>query len=526
MAIDEGSLIEPLRPTVAFVGVDVPPEVQAAIRARGYSAEHCRPAQLEDSGYLSTLRAVVFIQDERAPVAVRKDLLRHAPRALDFGCNVVVRPAAGCFVGLLGMMSSTLLKDVISTPQKERPAPSIRIDDENTPWERIAEFVDRKGTGRPPERRLQPEIEPKRDGTPIQLTPPQEILVQRAFWDCERLYLRPLEDGRSGATVLLAFPTLKQPYYLSRWPTPCCLKIPSREEAFAEYKAHRERVDPYIPFHLGPQMIPERCFLGASEGIVVTDFVEESEVLVDCARAGRASAAIAGLFNRTLHGWYRDAKEIRTSLDGYLPEPDPIPGERMERARELGAKTSQEVLQKLLRGMKPKQLLVGPIHGDLNAGNILIRGGDAVVIDFSKHRPAGALLFDAASLEASLLVRGFAKDDRDEKAWLASVIPAYERDALLSMPPYIDPDSHSCWFFECVRQIRRYARQMERGEKQQYGVMVGAALLKLAAKDLRLSTREEGSRAAAYVLAEKALTGMLRVKNGTPPRNRRLARVT
>lgn len=504
MAIDEGALLEPLRSVVAFVDVAVPKAAQGAILMRGHVAKTCQPAQLENDNYVSTLRAVVFMQDKAAPETIRKALLRYAPRALDFGCNVVVRPAAGHFVGLLGMMEKTALKDLIATPQGDRPSPSIRIDDEGTQWSRIAEYVDQRGAGRPPDMGLRLEIEHKPDGTEIQLTQTQQILVKRAFWDCERLYLRPLEEGLSGAMVLLAFPALKQTYYTSRWPTPYCVKIAPRAEALTEYKTHRERVDPYIPFHLGPQVIAERCFLGANQGIVVTDFVEESESFVDCARAGRASAAIAGLFNRTLHGWYRDAKEVLAPLRGYLPVAGVIPKERMRRARELGAKRSQKALQGLLRRRKQKLLLVGPIHGDLNAGNILIRGGDAVVIDFSKHQKEGALLFDAASLEASLLVKGFAKDDRDTAVWLDSIIAAYDRDALLSTPPYIDPDSHSCWFFESIRQIRRYARQMERG-KQQYGVMLSAALLKLAAKDLQLPEREEGSRAAAYVLAERVL---------------------
>ena len=523
MAIDEGTLTEPKRPKVAWLDAAVPELALEALSRRGCLPESCTMAQLGDDGYLRTVRAVVFTQCPQSPAGIRKDLLRYAPRALDFGCNVVVRPAAGRYGGLLEVLGKTVLAKVIATPREEQAPPAIRIDDEETSWERIAEFVDRRATGRPPETQLEPEMESRKDGTPIELTPSQKVLFQRAFADCDRVYLRPLEGGRSGAIVLLAFPTLKQPYYPSRWPTPCCVKIASRAESFDEYKANRERVDPYVPFHLGPHLIPERCFLGAYEGIVVTDFVEESETLVDCARAGRAAAAIAGLFNRTLHGWHRDATVTRTPLGNFLPSQDEIPAERFRFAQELGATQAQASLQALIGRLASAEVLVGPIHGDLNAGNILVRGGDAVVIDFSKHKPEGAVICDPASLEASLLVVGFANDERATASWLQSVAPAYERAALLSTPPYIDPDSRSCWFFECIRQIRRYARQVERVEGQ-YAAALGAALLKLACKDLRFAEREHESRAAAYVLAEKILRPIVNQRRGgARSRNRRKA---
>jgi len=274
---------------------------------------------------------------------------------------------------------------------------------------------------------------------------------------------------------------------------------------------------------LGPHLIPERCFLGAYEGIVVTDFVEESEGLVDCAMAGRAAAAIAGLFNRTLHGWHRDAEVKDAPLRRFLPARETMPRERFTLARELGAELPQTKLEQLFGRLRSTKVLVGPIHGDLNAGNILVRGGDSVVIDFSKHEPEGAVLCDPAALEASLLVAGFAKDEREVAAWLHSVGPAYERAALLSTPPYVDPDSRSCWFFECVRQIRRYARQVELNDGQ-YAAALAAALLKLACKDMRLGEREEASRAAAYVLAEKIMTAVAGQRSGgARKRNRRVA---
>lgn len=111
---------------------------------------------------------------------------------------------------------------------------------------------------------------------------------------------------------------------------------------------------------------------------------------------------------------------------------------------------------------------------------------------------------DAACLEASLLVEGFADDKRGIQEWLSSVSSLYDNPLLDGTLPYPNPKGHSCWFHVCVRQIRRYARQWE-CQEHQYAAALAVALLRKAVKDKDAPEPESSRRAVAYVLAERVL---------------------
>ena len=59
--------------------------------------------------------------------------------------------------------------------------------------------------------------------------------------------------------------------------------------------------------------------------------------------------------------------------------------------------------------------LVAPAHGDMHATNVLVRHGDAILIDFEKLEQHYPLTYDPASLEGGLLVEGFIKGSQEEK---------------------------------------------------------------------------------------------------------------
>src|SRR5262249_39128276 len=157
----------------------------------------------------------------------------------------------------------------------------------NAKWRDIANFLVEHPPGPPPRPRetLTITVERKKK----RWRRGYETLLRRAFWDCEKVHLQPMEDGRSGVAVYCAHakPAAEQ---LGRWPLPYFVKIGDRRKIFSEYVNYQDRVDPCIPFHLGPHLIPDRCCLGANAGVIVGDFVEESESLVDCAREGRAGS--------------------------------------------------------------------------------------------------------------------------------------------------------------------------------------------------------------------------------------------
>lgn len=151
-------------------------------------------------------------------------------------------------------------------------------------------------------------------------------------------------------------------------------------------------------------------------------------------------------------------------------------------------------------------VLMGPIHGDLHASNILVRANDAIVIDFYAHHNDMPILYDVACLEASLLLDGFASDDRKVLAWLKSIAPLYQGALLDNACATVHPKDASAWFFACITQIRLFARDAQRC-RGQYAAILAVALLIKASKDPSLKGKQSMRRAAACVLAEQLLDG-------------------
>jgi hypothetical protein len=176
----------------------------------------------------------------------------------------------------------------------------------------------------------------------------------------------------------------------------------------------------------------------------------------------------------------------------------------MAKARELGAALDITALRGLFERCTSIPVLVGPIHGDLHSGNVRVRATDAIVIDFVQHRDY-PLVYDAACLEASLLVEGFANDKREPQEWLESLKPLYETSPLEGAAvTQANPKNRSFWFHGTVHQIRRYARQWQIGPNQYAGVLALALLIK-AVKTPNAPEREAYRRAGAYLIAEKIL---------------------
>jgi len=474
----------------------------------------CSVQDLQQHAFLSALAAVVFTQNPAKPLQITRDLQAYAPMLLDYDCRVIVRhaPSAGDkFAQLLASvrlpMSGLPVEAGGRIEERDPPLPHVRVFGPIVPWRRVANFVAENPAGYAPsyDLNIPPIVDEVVDGEGIrQLSADHERLLRRAFWDCAEVHLVPMDDGRSGVSVYRAYSELAEGQ-LGRWPLPHFVKMGNRAKIFDEYQNYETRVDPYVPFHLGPHLVRERCCLGARHGIIVGDYVEESESLRDCARRGRAASAIACLFDRTLFGWHRFAQRKPSSIADELKHvfPRKIASNRFARAQELGARKTIAELRTLFDLCTESPVLIGPIHGDLHAANVRVRATDAIVIDFVGHREF-PLVYDAACLEASLLVEGFADDRRDCKEWLQSLEPLY--DFLLDGTlPHINPKNASFWFHACARQIRRYARQWE-CSSHQYAAALAVALLFKASKDSGARESEACRRAAAYVLAERILT--------------------
>lgn len=513
---------------MVYLGEPPSKKEERAFTDRGYEVEGYTEAMLSNPSDLVAVDSVIFTQNAHKPTEIFTQLKRCAETLLNFDCRIYVRvaeseslqkqaraivvnavnelklPAAGLFPSE---------REAVAADVKEREgnplAPFVYVCDSSVGWPDIARLIGDNPSGKPPNQDLKIDAI-NSEGQKITLTEENELLVRRAFWDCAEIHLRGMEDGLSGVSVFRAYAELEKGL-LGRWPYLYFLKIGSRQKVATEYEKYEGSALEYIPFYLGPSLRAERCGLGARQGIIVGDWVEGAEPLRDCARDGRAVPAIGNLFGRTLWSWRNLAKPDELSIPDYLENlfPTKIPSEREALIRELGATLSVSEMKDLFMRRNSKPVLAGPVHGDLHATNVLVRSGDAIVIDFEKVESRWPLVYDAAALEGGLLVDGFADDSRSPADILSSIISLYENGVILERISSCHPKDASTWFYDCVHQIRIQARQLE-FHPGQYATALALALIKKACNPHKFDDTKIRLRAVAYVLAEKILTARSR----------------
>jgi len=494
---------------VAWFDHQPPREAREALEDRGFLVGSVAASQLKSPIDLIGLCAVVFTQSDSKRTQVIAQLTAHAELLLDCDVRVIVRPttdasAAGALSGLGERLGLEVAEpSALSMPDP----PSIRIFGASDGWNVVANYIleHPPGPAPRPEAELQITLEDSAGNPATLKSSADEILLRRAFWDCSALHLKPMPvGGKSGATTFRGFAEIAESEH-GKWPVPYFIKLETRGGTAKEYGNYLKHVAPYVPFHLGPHLATKRCCLGARKGILVGDFVDESESLLSCAPDGRAAAALSCLFDRTLVGWYRSAMPYPKPLSSWLRAPATISVARLARARVLGATLSPSELAILVNRCTASPTLCGARHGDLHARNILVRATDAIIIDFMRHE-VGPLVCDVACLEASLLVDGFADAIGNQKpeALLASLVPLYDRLPTTPGIPDANPRDPSRWFYRAVRQLRLHAHQMET-ENRQYAGALACALLGQAKRGRNASEPEASLRAVAYVLAERVL---------------------
>jgi len=476
---------------------------------------------------LAVTDSVVLSQDANNLKKVYRDLERYALKLLAFDCRIYVRVASG--VNLQGRERTTVVNairrlrlpgaalrreewDSLDSDLREREgfplAPYICVCDASWTWGVIAQMIADNPAGDPPNLDLQPEAVTAK-GAKLKLNTESTLLVQRAFADCSEVHLRRMQDGLSGVNVFRAYAKLTAGLD-AKWPASYFVKIGARSTIGREYFNYQGHALEYIPFYLAPRLTLLRCGLGAREGIIVGDFVEQAEPLRDSASAGRSIHALGTLFSRTLAAWRHDAKkdEIRSIgqvLAEFLPLGWDVPAARKEiLMRDFGVTPDVSGIRQLLTKCNAKPVLIGTIHGDLNPSNILIRLSDAILIDFEKLREGQPLVYDAASVEAGLLVDGFAADNREPKEWLESIDSLYDSYKLFEWRIPCHPKDGSSWFYDCVRQVRLQAKQVEL-QTGQYATALAIALVRKSCNEHIFRDRRDTLRAAAYVLGERIL---------------------
>ncbi len=496
---------------------------QAAFTDRGYQLLPFSPTLLTEPAELAALDSVVFSQRAKAPTQVVRHLEQYVPRLLDNDCRVYVRVATSkvlqnhgraIVVGALRRLrlpvGELTPQERASIPPQEREreglplAPFVYVCEPGYTWPRIAQLISTNPAGRSPNTGLRIDVVDSR-GRQIVLGETRELLLKRAFDNCEAVHLRQMQDGLSGVVVFRALAEHAGGLEGSGWPVLYFVKIGDRQKITDEYEKYQGHALLYIPFNLGPRLTLERCGLGAHEAIIVGDFVEQAEALKNCASGGRAAHALSNLFNRTLRAWHNAAEgqNSRTVFECLAERyPTEIPDEREPLIRAYGGTHSLQYLRSVLEQVKAKPVLIGTIHGDLNASNVLIRGGDAIVIDFEQLTEGMPLVYDAASVEAGLFVDGFAEDPREPLAILESIAPLYQSKQLFDWLKPCHPKDGSSWFYECVRLVRLQAQQFQLAPDQ-YATALAFAYIKKACNKHVFCDRRDELRALGYVFAER-----------------------
>ncbi|MER8445021.1 aminoglycoside phosphotransferase family protein [Mesorhizobium sp. M1066] len=483
-------------------------------------------ASLQTRGEMEGTEAVVIQQKPGKPSTLRRDLETFAP-VLDYDCRLYLFAAGDgqSQDSLFGVINQLELPTFGLPPKAMAQlfgewydpslmvfGPAVHILYEQDRG-RLPELIARNPAGRAPNADLIPEG--------AKLDAERTKLLQRAFADCSSILLFRKTDGLSGVDAYEAFARFAENTVGGPALYHCFVKVGPRTKVAREFQSYQNTALENIPFHLGPRLRVERCVLGHSAGLITSDFVVGAETLRDCVRDGRGVHAIGHLFNQTLIAWRRAAKiednwPLAEFLVDRLAQRNHIPAHREPLIESCGATRSiEELKQGLVRGLAKEPVLIGVIHGDLHATNVLVRMNDAIIIDLERVEVGKPLLFDAASLEAGLFIDGFVTDKRAEGEILKSVSSLYTIEAFRHDDLHCSASDKSAWFFDSVRQVRMQARQMETRPLQYARILAAVYLSKACNPDnLDLAGIPDGTvgreriRAAAFAIAETIIAAL------------------
>jgi hypothetical protein len=335
------------------------------------------------------------------------------------------------------------------------------------------------------------------------------ILLRRSFSDCSSIKLVKQTEGHS-AQVFCVYARLTDSR-AGPLPLPFFAKLDRATKIARERSNYDECTTLFVPFNQRPNLDFERCAIGDERGIIVGNFIEESESLQQVVERGTARGAINSLFGGALRGWrsqaYFDASNIAKcsvaqSLSQYLPS-RMTPWKRRtlcehsKEAESLGAQYPPEEIERMLLALPGKNHRTALMHGDLHGNNIRVHRSEAILIDFASTF-RGPLVADPAALDVGLVMREGTLSVDD---WQQFANDAYELAALRVLPPPGDPTAAAAAIWSSIRLIRQIAFADQVSEFE-YATAVAINLLR------RASHRPNGPedsfrRRTAYWVAER-----------------------
>jgi hypothetical protein len=364
------------------------------------------------------------------------------------------------------------------------------------------------------------QIEP----TTLELDDDDSLLLRRAFHDCERIYLEPIGGGKASMSVFRIHAWMKQSE-VGPLPLPFFAKIATPRDVDAEKENYRTYAEHYIPFNLRPNIDRHRCVSTRSKAALVGNFVDDAVPIREALRSGHGIGSLFSLFETTLRGfrlqpfassWGMTKEGLdgfvsgRIKLEDLLQKPKVI-----ERAHEFGLATTPEALHaKISSAAKALSHYTGPYHGDLHSGNVMVRGGDAILIDFGSTGH-GPLTADPATLEASLM---FATESWETEAvfteWRVFIDEIYGSEITTLHPPALfetKPGRFS-WLRRSLRELRHVLLACE-GSGEEAKVVLASYLMRYARLDIETLKNAQAKTLAfdrhcyALVVAERIANG-------------------
>jgi hypothetical protein len=161
-------------------------------------------------------------------------------------------------------------------------------------------------------------------------------------------------------------------------------------------------------------------------------------------------------------------------------------------------------------------------HGDLHPGNVMVRGKDAIVIDFSAVK-RGPITADPVTLEVGLIFATDSEDSlKDFKKWRLFVDEIYRGVPIHKPPlPETNPGPFS-WLRRAVREVRHILCGCD-CEQCETAAVLATYLLRFARLDVKMSGTGAATRLAslrqsyALVVAERLVSAMPPCKHSPPP---------
>ncbi|TAL03637.1 MAG: hypothetical protein EPO07_05915 [Verrucomicrobia bacterium] len=474
------------------------------------------------------------IEFERRGLIIKRVSIEEAPAHFNSAKAVAVADAAGKFALIKKCLSDLFLQaedhqlaqfvivhsladlaQVDALRTKEHRGSKARIVQTNELW-LAAEPVARHSPG-PPANDVT--IEP---GS-IQLSEDAKILLRRAFFDCQRIFLEELSGGRESMSVYRVHAWL-----LPEWciagprPLPFFVKMAEPEAIETEKTRYQVYAEHFIPFNFRPNIDHKRCVRTRSLAALAGDFVDDAVPLRKCLKLGLATGVLFALFETSLKGFrLQPIAAGQNPREGFLAnfvtdriKLDKILEQIISRARDFKLSMSPAEMLVILNQEAGKLCsLVGPCHGDLHSGNVMVRGGDAILIDFFSVGD-GPLTADPAALEVSLM---FGTDDEDKvdsiDEWRAFIDQIYDPRLQTLHPPALSEGKpgHFSWLRRSIRELRHILLGCNVDEREAK-IVLAAYLIRYAR--LGKDALERGDTAAfdrhayALVVAERIVAGL------------------